>query len=1327
MPADRSSDQRRIATVMFADISGFTALSEKLDPEEVTVVMNGAFLRLEAVVFAHGGIVDAYLGDCVKAVFGFSPGIRDPTLHSVSAALEMREALYQYNVEAKLPVPLDIHIGLNTGPVTAMTIGDHADSSLSVFGDTVRLASRLEDVSDRGDIFVGPDTFAAVEHSFEFKSREPVALRPYPQPFAVYELVGKRAQARAVRDSERRHASVLFAELVGVDALIEKLDEGTVTALLGELLAQMAKIVTSFGGHVDKYLGEGIMALFGVPNAIERAPQQAINCAIALRQAIAGFEHERCLPAPLSLHIGINSGLCIAGDIGGRVKRDFTVMGDTVNLAARLKEAAHGGDIFIGPETYRYARDDFSFTPTEPLVLKGKAQPVPAYRVISERVRVHRRAEPGDRRLLSSLVGRDLEVRILREAVHHVDAGVGGIVAVVAEAGIGKSRLLSDVLRAQRDKGEVLLGRSLAIGRTMSFHPFVDLLRHWCGAMEDASSAETLAQLESAMRRLLGDDADEPLPFVARLMGLPLTDEMARRVASIDGEALEHLITKHLGDLLAAIGRRAPTILVFEDLHWADRSSLRLLENLCSLAREVPLLFLLASRPLAPESSDPLLALMASRHSDHYRAINLAPLSPADAERLTANLLNLDEIPPTLRDVIVSRTGGNPFYIEEVVRALVDQGAIEQREEGFRVTSRLDNVELPGTIDEFIMSRVDRLDESAREVLRIASVIGRQFPTRVLARVVPRQHQLFDDLMSLVDRQMIETALDDWAVPVGAPAAPAELDYLFRHALAQEAVYQSLLLRSRKDLHRKVAIAIEESFPDELPKHFASVAHHYRQAEEWAPAEDYLVKAGIVAAGAAASSEALTLFLDARDLYNRLHGEGSGDARHRALIEKHLGLALLNTGRISESIPHFDAASLLLGDAISDNSVRSYLRVAGDFAALLRQLYLSRGKRRPLADVERELEWSDILFNRARAQITSDPTRLFLESISALRRFNELELKHFDQACSIFASGAGMFYYSALSFRIGKRILDVAAKMVRPGNVRDEFPYRSMAFIAAYLTGDWQAASPVPSQLLSDALRAGQFWDANTYIGLYCDLLVRQGKFAAAERQLERLRELCDDYRFHFAGTNYDGMRAICLIEKRVLDDGVAAAERYARGRSEVPLQALGFGTLAKACLLGGDVAGAEKAFENVATLPRPQEIPPWHMSAVAVAQLRLDLIRLRSDPRSRSLQRQAKRSVRRGLSIANRVAVQRAEILRLAAETRWVCGQWRESHKLFERAIDVATHLDCRPELARAYAAAAELLAGSRFDINGLSPAECATRAELLCAEIGLAADAPR
>ncbi|HVM98289.1 MAG TPA: adenylate/guanylate cyclase domain-containing protein, partial [Candidatus Acidoferrales bacterium] len=322
--------ERQDATVMFADISGFTALSEKLDPEEVTDVMNRCFEKLESVVFAHGGVVDEYLGDCIKAVFGFSPANTSPTLHAVQASLEIRDALAEFNREQSLPAPLGIHIGVNTGRVMGVTLGAGEESDFSVMGDPVRFAARLEDASERGQIYVGPVTYERTREEFEYKALEPLRLDEHHEPEPIYELIAPlRGRRRVKRQSERRLATVLFATVDGFENLCEHLDADTLTLTMHACFSALGDVVVEHGGVVDKYLGDGIMALFGVPNAIENAPRQGLNAAIEIRKRVAQFVEQKQLPLPLSVHAGVNTGLVIAGEMGGRVKRDFTVMGDT--------------------------------------------------------------------------------------------------------------------------------------------------------------------------------------------------------------------------------------------------------------------------------------------------------------------------------------------------------------------------------------------------------------------------------------------------------------------------------------------------------------------------------------------------------------------------------------------------------------------------------------------------------------------------------------------------------------------------------------------------------------------------------------------------------------------------------------------------------------------------------------------------------------------------------------------------------------------------------------------------------------------------------------
>ena len=307
-----------------------------------------------------------------------------------------------------------------------------------------------------------------------------------------------------------------------------------------------------------------------------------------MRNCIYELKKEHRTPAPLNIHIGVNTGLVVAGEVGGDVKKDFTVMGDTVNLAARLKDASPKGKIWVGPHTYRYTRGEFDFEPLPPLTLKNKARPVPAYEVLSVKGSPHRAGvTAGDRMVFSDLIGRERELEQIRTCIARVVAGQGGIVSLVGDAGLGKSRLVTEALASDEVRGaRCLEGRSLSIGQNLSYHPFIDLLRRWARITDEDSEGQALQKLEASVAELLAEEAGEVFPFVATLMGMRLTGAQAERIAGIAGELenpLEKLILKSMKELLQAIARACPLVLVFEDVHWADASSVALLETFLRL------------------------------------------------------------------------------------------------------------------------------------------------------------------------------------------------------------------------------------------------------------------------------------------------------------------------------------------------------------------------------------------------------------------------------------------------------------------------------------------------------------------------------------------------------------------------------------------------------------------------------------------------------------------------------------------------------------------------------------------------------------------------
>ncbi len=1124
------------------------------------------------------------------------------------------------------------------------------------------------------------------------------------------------------RDSERRNATVVFADISGFTAMSEKLDPEEVTSLINRCFHMLEEVVTAHGGHVDKYMGDCIMALFGVPTALEDAPKQAVNAAIEMRNRLHRWREERHLPVPIDVHIGINTGLVLAGHVGGATKRDFTVVGDTVNLASRFKDAAPIGSIWVGTQTWRSTREEFEYRELKPLTLKGKEKPVQAWDLLSKKERLHRpKAVRGERMIFSEMIGREAEHAALEAAVTDVLQGHGAIVTLLGEAGLGKSRLMAEVFTAERLAGATLLeGRSLSVGQSLSFHPFVDLLRGWAGIADDDAEQAAFAKLEVAVGALFADGAGEILPFIATLMGMRLGGAHAERIQGIDGEALEKIITKSVRELFQRVAAVRPLVLAFEDVHWADLSSIKLLESLLRLAVESPVLFVLVLRPDYPQTSQRLRRLVHESFPQQHRDVALEPLDAAQCDDLIRSLLKVDDLPYGIRAMISRKTEGNPFFIEEVLRSLIDEGVLEQHDDIFRVTGNIEAVVIPGTIQEVIMARIDRLPDASRHLLQVASVIGRNSPHRILADITRGELELEWELAYLKKRQLLfERRAGD------------EVEYCFKHALAQDAIYESILQKTRKDLHLRVARAIESLFADRLPDFFGMLAYHYSRAESVEKAEEYLFKAGDAAAGSAASSEALSYFREASRLYMVIHGEG-GDTRKKALLEKNIGLALLNTGNLTECIEHFDRALAHHGDPVPRTPRELGVRFAADLTAVLFNLYVVGARRRGKAG-DRHRDVLQIRYPRTKAQSTSDPKRLFLDYFGTIRRVNATEPAAIpEEACGFYVGFAAILAYSGLPFALGRRFLGVAKGLIREGSAKDLFVYRSVQFVHDYLEGNWSEEQVLDPQLVEQGLRYGIFWELNTYLGMSCERKIRRGEWAAAEADIAKLRDVREGYGFEFARSNEYFMPAFLALERRELDAALAGIERYYRDRHEGILHVLALGMRAKIQTLAGDRDAAEATLAEAERLVgRLGRMPPYHLSAYRMSRFLFDVTELEAAladgaPGTRALARRARKSARAALRLVPRIARDRPEAYRLAGRLAWLTGRKDRALRSWATALAECERLGARPELARTHAELAERLAVTGGKLAGLDADGHRAAAERLRTELGLDATAP-
>jgi len=622
--------------------------------------------------------------------------------------------------------------------------------------------------------------------------------------------------------SERRPVTILFADLVGFSTLAEHLDPEELRALMTETFADLTREVEERGGVVEKFIGDAVMAVFGAPTAHEDDPDRAVEAAVEMLDAVR--RRSERTPTPLRLRIGINSGLVVSGQVGDGSQTG--VMGDAVNVAARLQQVADPGEITVSESVWRRVRDGYDGQRIGALEVKGRDQAVEAYRVVGPRGRSARRQAP--------FVGRREELSLLDLLWSSAMKGNTHVVSLIGDPGVGKSRLLSEF-----PAREGALDVRIACGGERAFGPFLDLLERILGGTPD--------DLDDLKRRAadLGVD-EETAMLVSTLLGLGGAPPAVRMA----DEQKKRQVFAGVWQLLLGAAAGRPVFILLDDVHWADKSSLDLLGFLLERLGGAPLMLVLAYRPGFEQVER--TALRAS-----HTGIRLDLLSADESVALARGFLGVHELPEDLERLVATRAEGNPFFIEELLQVLLELGSLAVVD-GTAVLAKVE-VEIPETVQGTILARVDRLGARERDVLHQAAVIGRSFRTEMIEAVVG-EGELGSVLEELARSQLlVSQGPDQWA---------------FKHALIQEVVYETLLLRQRRDLHRRVAEALEASAGED-PAFLESLAEHYARAEVSEKARAYAMKAGDLATQRMG-------FVEAKDRYEtalRLWGEGDEDGR----------------------------------------------------------------------------------------------------------------------------------------------------------------------------------------------------------------------------------------------------------------------------------------------------------------------------------------------------------------------------------------------------------------------------------------------------------------
>ncbi len=580
--------------------------------------------------------------------------------------------------------------------------------------------------------------------------------------------------------------------MAGFTTLAETLDPEPLRDLINACFDRLVPCVERYGGTVDKFIGDEVMALFGAPVAHDNDPERAVRAALDMREPSApSTPSEAPRSKPTS---ALNTGLVLAGAVGAGSRTEYSVMGDAVNVASRLAETSAPGEILVGPGTYRRVGHLFACEEARPVRIRGRAEAVTVYRVLGALRRQGPHATRPGRWVGSPLVGREREKEAFVAAVDRVSSREqGGILAVVGDAGLGKSRLTAEVRRLAGPELTWLEGRTLSFGRAISYWPFLELVQAAAGIDSDDEEAERSEKLERMVARLFAEETPDILPYLATFLSLPVPEELEDKVRYLDGEAMGRQVFRTMRLFVTRLAQERPLVLVFEDVHWLDDSSVELLEHLLPLTTEVPVLFCLVGRP---EPDSPMLRLQhlaRETYADRYEELLLAPLSTEEIRTLVGNLVGRRDLPAGLREAIDHKAEGNPFFVEEVIRALVDRGGLVPDERGgWQFSEKAQEITIPDTLQGVIMGRIDRLDEELKQVLRLAAVIGRSFFYRVLRSLSEAERRLDDDIAILQSLELVREKTRD-----------PELEYIFKHALVQEATYESILLQRRKDPARE--------------------------------------------------------------------------------------------------------------------------------------------------------------------------------------------------------------------------------------------------------------------------------------------------------------------------------------------------------------------------------------------------------------------------------------------------------------------------------------------------------------------------------------------
>lgn len=928
------------------------------------------------------------------------------------------------------------------------------------------------------------------------------------------------------------------------------------------------------------------------------------------------------------------------------------------------------------------------------------------------------------RHITSEMVGRENELSLLEFQIIKAIMGEGSVVNVVGDAGIGKSRLIAETKKLEvMKKVTVFESRASSIGRNLSFHPVIDLFRNWAKISDSDSETTKSEKLHDSIRSINPDVTAEIFPFVATLMGLKLTGAHAERVQGIEGEALEKLIFKNVKELLFQGLQLGPIVIIMEDIHWADASSMSLLAYLYPVAEKHGIVFINVFRPGYIHTDYANIMQVGSRLNVQRLEVEIQPLDKGESETLIDNMLVSNPVPQAIKLRIIDRAAGSPFFIEELVHSLIDEGIVISRDSGFEVTEQINSVFIPPTLKGLLLARIGRLDQQTGELLKIASVLGKSFFVSVLQDVADSVEDIEGRLAHLQSVQLIRVRSNT-----------GEREYLFKHALIQEAAYESMPDVRRKKVHLRVAESMEQTLGDGAQEYYGLLAYHYGKAEVMDKTEEFLVKAGEESLKSSASNEALSYYREALNLY-LLHKGEDADPQKIALLEKNIGQAFFNRGLYVDAVAHFDKALNYYWGELPTNSVSSASKLLSSLVKFMGALYYPSYWFKELP-TPKDVETVELYYKKAQALALIDPKRFFTEFFFFHATAVRFDLTKFKFGMGIFASSSALFAFTGFSFRIARKVLDYAGPRLDQQNAKQVITYNLLDTQHLFLKGEWNKISEYDQDLVDKMLRVGEVWDAAQHYYWHGLPKIFQGHFNDARLMITKLNELAEIYRNNIYRLLKYLLNIYLLIERREIQEAGAEVDRGIDlvKTENWPLSILNIYSLkASIDLLRNDMDQAEKSLDIANQVRMKMRVAPIQLSAFYRSLFDYNLrhfehtLEAGLKDEARVYRKNAEHSAKSLVKVCQKAALYRTDSYRLMGVYKSLTGDHKGACKWWGKAIMAGESLGALPQLSRTYGEMAFRISmdGDRYSQTELDTAKDALeKSREMFARLGLPED---